>query len=107
MVTTSAKPIVVAVKQRSILSHCKQHFLGSQVRVHFSVTMQIFDLHLTKKYKTNKIQIKKEGIKELTNLYIPEMAGLRNLYIYIYKKNLYHRFYMKEKIDLFRIQSSI
>ena len=49
--------------------------------------MQIFDLHLTKKYKINKIQIKKEGIKELTNLYIPEMAGLRNLYIYIKKTN--------------------
>ena len=41
--------------------------------------MQNFNLHLSKKYKTNKIQIKKEGIKELTNLYIPEMAGLRNL----------------------------
>ena len=38
-----------------------------------------FDLHLSKKYKANKIQIKKEETKELTNLYIPEMAGLRNL----------------------------
>ena len=40
--------------------------------------MQVFDLHLSKKYKTNKIQIKKEEIKELTNLYIPEITGLRN-----------------------------
>ena len=36
-------------------------FSGSQVRVHFSVRMQIFDLHLSKKYKSNKIQINKTG----------------------------------------------
>ena len=40
------------------------------------------------------MQIKKEGIKELTNLYIPEMAGLRNLSKQQKKnkKKLYHKF---------------
>ena len=41
--------------------------------------MQIFDLHLSKKYKTNKMQIKKRKMKVLTNLYISGMTGLRNL----------------------------
>ena len=49
------------------------------MRVHFSVTMQIFNLHLSKKYKTNKMQIKKRKMKVLTNLYISGMTGLRNL----------------------------
>ena len=64
------------------MSHCKQHFSRSQLRVHFSVAMLYFDLHLSGKYKTSKIQIikkkKKKEIKEF-NLYIPEMTGLRNL----------------------------
>ena len=69
--------------------------------------MQIF---LTFTYqrnkKINKIQIKKEEIKELTKLYIPEMTGLRNLSKQKKQQTISEILIEREKTP-FRIQSNI
>ena len=61
------------------------------MRVHFLVTMQIFDLHLSKKYKTNKMQIKKkknEGVDK--SLYFRDDWIKKS--IKARKNNLHHKF---------------
>ena len=54
LLTTSTKPIVTASQTKIDIVHCKQHFSGSQVRVNFSVTMQIFDHALIKEIKNKQ-----------------------------------------------------
>ena len=102
LVTTSAKPIVTASQLKIHIVTLQTTFFKITSKSSFLSNNADFWLALIKEMQNKEnINKKKEEIKELTNLYLRKMTGLRNLSKQ--EKTDYIKFSMKEKKHLFRI----